>query len=180
MCLLCDHQPPHTLFHHCIHSPDSRKQNEELSFSLSRSPLQAHNDTNGTAMESQPAVNDLLARGNEAIALGDRAAASQRLHEATKVPQKASININNRHLYELPYFVLASPSCLYAVHELFLFDVTPATIMFIFLLLPRIPCQLSPLLLSYLSFPHCTLDFCIFLSLFLRLLSQDTRWSMVN
>lgn len=46
---------------------------------------QAHKDTQETAMESQPAVNDMLARGKAAVAAGDRAAASQQLHEATKV-----------------------------------------------------------------------------------------------
>lgn len=46
---------------------------------------QAQKDTHGTAMESQPAVNALLASGKLAMASGDRTAAHDQLHEATKV-----------------------------------------------------------------------------------------------
>lgn len=46
---------------------------------------QAEKATTATAMESGAAVGTLLASGKAAIATGDRAAASQQLHEATKV-----------------------------------------------------------------------------------------------
>lgn len=47
-------------------------------------------------MESQPAVNELLAYGKAAISAGDKAAAADHLHEATKVNKTRPSRQRNR------------------------------------------------------------------------------------